>query len=36
VSPTSGNTQAIDVYTYAIIKTGAATFTILAAIAKFA
>jgi hypothetical protein len=35
-APTSGNTSAIDVYTYAIIKTAAATFTVLAAVTKFA
>lgn len=35
-APTSGNTSAIDVYTYAIIKTAASTFTVLAAITKFA
>lgn len=29
-APTSGNTSGIDVYTYTIIKTGSATFTILA------
>ena len=35
-APTSGNASAIDVYTYAIIKTAASTFTVLAAISKFA
>ena len=35
-APTSGNTSAIDVYTYAIIKTAAATFTVLAAVTKYA
>ena len=35
-APTSGNLSSIDVYTYAIIKTAAATFTVLAAVTKFA
>ena len=35
-APTSGNGSSIDVYTYAIIKTAAATFTVLAAVTKFA
>lgn len=35
-APTSGDASAIDVYTYAIIKTAAATFTVLAAVSKFA
>ena len=35
-APTSGNTNAVDVYTYAIIKTAASTFTVLAVISKFA
>ena len=35
-APSSGNASAIDVYTYAIIKTSAATFTVLAAVSKFA
>jgi hypothetical protein len=35
-APTSGNVSSIDSYTYVIIKTGAATFTVLAAQTKFA
>lgn len=35
-APTSGNTSAIDAYTFAIIKTANATFTVLASAAKFA
>ena len=35
VSPSAGNPNGIDVYTYAIIKTAAATFTVLATINKF-
>ena len=35
-APTSGNGSSIDVYTYAIIKTAGATFTVLAAVTKFA
>jgi hypothetical protein len=35
-APTAGNASGIDVYTYTIIKTGAATFTILAAQTRFA
>lgn len=35
-APTSGNASAIDVYTYAIVKTAASTFTVLAAVSKFA
>lgn len=35
-APTSGNASSIDVYTYAIIKTAVSTFTVLAAISKFA
>lgn len=35
VTPTSGNTAAIDVYTYTIIKSGGA-FTVLADLSKFA
>ena len=36
VAPTSGNTSALDVYTYTIIKTGSAAFTVLAAQSVFA
>ena len=35
-APTSGNASAIDVYTFTIIKTAAATFTVLAGVTKFA
>lgn len=35
-APTAGNASGIDVYTYAIIKTGSATFTVLASITQFA
>ena len=35
-APTAGNTNSIDVYSYTIIKTGAATFTVLAAQTQFA
>lgn len=35
-APTSGNTSSVDSYTYVIIKTGSATFTVLASQTKFA
>ena len=35
-APTSGNANSIDAYTYTIIKTGSATFTVFAAQTKFA
>ena len=35
-APTSGNASSIDSYTYVILKTGSATFTVLAAQTKFA
>jgi hypothetical protein len=35
-APTEGNASSIDVYTYTIIKTGSATFTVLAAQTQFA
>lgn len=35
VNPSAGNPNGIDVYTYAIIKTASATFTVLATINKF-
>jgi len=35
-APTSGNASSIDSYTYVIIKTASATFTVLAAQTKFA
>lgn len=34
-APTSGNASGIDVYTYTIIKTGSATFTVLASQTQF-
>lgn len=36
VTPSFGNANSIDVYTYTIIKTGSATFTVLASQTKFA
>lgn len=36
VAPSSGNTSSIDVYTYTVIKTGSATYTVLASQTKFA
>lgn len=35
-APTSGNASALDVYTYVVIKTGSATFTVIASQTKFA
>ncbi len=35
-APTAGNTNSIDVYTYSILKTGSAAFTVLASRTKFA
>jgi hypothetical protein len=35
-APTAGNASSIDVYTYTIIKTASATFTVLASQTKFA
>jgi hypothetical protein len=35
-APTSGNASSIDSYTYVILKTSSATFTIIAAQTKFA
>jgi len=34
-APTTGDASAIDVYTYAVIKTAAATFTVFACVSKF-
>jgi len=34
-APTAGNASAIDIYSYTIIKTANATFTVLAAVVKF-
>ena len=34
-APTAGNVSGIDAYTYAIIKTGTATFTVLASLTQF-
>jgi len=36
IAPTSGNASSIDSYTYVIIKTGSAAFTVLASQTKFA
>jgi len=33
--PTAGNASGIDVYTYTVIKTAAATFTVLASVTPF-
>jgi hypothetical protein len=35
-APTSGNASGVDIYTYTIIKTAAATFTVLASLVQFA
>lgn len=35
-APAAGNTSCIDVYTYTVIKTGSATYTVLASQTKFA
>ena len=35
-APSSGNTNSLDVYSYTVIKTGSATFTVLASITQFA
>lgn len=35
-APTSGNTSSIDIYTYTVIKTGNAAFTVFASQTKFA
>ena len=35
-APTSGNTSAVDIYTYAIVKTGSAAFTVFASQTQFA
>lgn len=35
-APSSGNTSSIDIYSYVVIKTGSATFTVLASQTKFA
>jgi len=35
-APTSGNASSIDSYTYVLIKTGSAAFTVLATQTKFA
>ena len=35
-APTAGNASSIDVYTFTIIKTAAATFTVVAGVTKFA
>ena len=35
LTPSAGNVNSIDTYTYTIIKTGSATFTVLASLTKF-
>ena len=35
-APSAGNASSIDVYTYSIVKTGAAAFTVFASITRFA
>jgi len=35
VAPSAGNASGLDVYTYTVIKTAAATFTVLASLAQF-
>ena len=35
-APTSGNASSIDAYTYVLLKTASATFTVLASVTKFA
>jgi hypothetical protein len=35
-APTAGNASSIDVYTYTVIKTGSAAFTVLASLTQFA
>jgi len=35
-APTSGNASAVDIYTYTIIKTASATYTVFASVTKFA
>jgi hypothetical protein len=35
-APDAGNINSLDIYTYTVIKTGAATFTVLAALTQFA
>ena len=35
-APTAGNASSIDSYTYVLLKTGSATFTVLASVTKFA
>jgi hypothetical protein len=36
IAPTSGNTSSIDVYTFAVVKTASATYTVLASQTKYA
>ena len=36
VAPSAGNANSLDVYTYTVIKTGAAAFTVLAGLTVFA
>jgi hypothetical protein len=34
-APTAGNVSGVDVYTYTVIKTGSAAFTVLASLTPF-
>jgi hypothetical protein len=36
IAPSAGNASSIDVYSYVIVKTGSATYTVLASVTKFA
>jgi hypothetical protein len=36
VAPTAGSASSIDAYTYTVIKTGSATYTVIASQTKFA
>jgi hypothetical protein len=35
-APTSGNVSSVDIYTYVIVKTGSAAYTVFASVTKFA
>ena len=35
-APSAGNANSLDVYTYTVVKTGDATFTVLAALSQYA
>jgi hypothetical protein len=34
-APTSGNASSVDIYTYSVVKTGGATFTVFASQSQF-